>query len=64
LIQDRKSQGADAAAPIHGSYVNEDGIKVITTGLFLPQTGWGVVVEPSQAVLSAPIIRKIWLVVI
>ena len=63
LIQDLKSQRGDAAAPIHGSYVNEDGIKVMATGLSLPQTGWGVVVEQSQAVLYAPIIRKIWLVV-
>jgi len=45
LIQDLKSQRGDAAAPIHGSYVNEDGIKVMATGLSLPQTGWGVVVQ-------------------
>ena len=63
LIQDLKSQRGDATAPIHGGYVNEDGIKVMATGLPLPQTGWGVVVEQSQAVLYAPIIRKIWLVV-
>jgi HAMP domain-containing protein len=64
LIRDLKSQRAGAAAPVHGSYVNEDGISVIATGLSLPQTGWGVVVEQSQALLSAPIIRKLWLVVI
>ena len=64
LIQRLKSQRGDAAVPIQGSYVNEGGIKVMATGLALPQTGWGVVVEQSQAVLYAPIIRKIWLVVI
>jgi signal transduction histidine kinase/HAMP domain-containing protein len=44
---------------VHGEYTNEHQTRVIATGLALPQTGWGVVVEQPQAVLYAPIKHKL-----
>jgi signal transduction histidine kinase/CheY-like chemotaxis protein len=41
-------------------YTNEHGMPVMATGLPLPMTGWGVVVEQPQSVLYAPIQQKLW----
>jgi hypothetical protein len=47
---------------VQGTYTNEHGVSVMATGLPLPMTTWGVVVEQPQAVLYTRIKRKIWLV--
>jgi signal transduction histidine kinase/CheY-like chemotaxis protein len=55
------SQGEDSLAVVGGRYTNEHHVRVLATGVPLPSTGWGVVVEQPQSVLYAPIVRKIWL---
>jgi signal transduction histidine kinase/DNA-binding response OmpR family regulator/HPt (histidine-containing phosphotransfer) domain-containing protein len=45
---------------VQGDYVNEHGVRVLATGLYLPGGQWGVVVEQPQVMLYAPIARKLW----
>jgi signal transduction histidine kinase/CheY-like chemotaxis protein/HPt (histidine-containing phosphotransfer) domain-containing protein len=45
---------------IQGDYINEHGVRVLATGLYLPGGQWGVVVEQPQAILYAPIMQKLW----
>jgi signal transduction histidine kinase/DNA-binding response OmpR family regulator len=45
---------------IPGAYTNEYGTAVMATGLALPHTGWGVVVEQPSALLYASVRRKLW----
>ena len=47
---------------VQGAYTNEYGVPVMATGLPLPMTNWGVVVEQPQAILYALIKQKLWLV--
>src|SRR5215471_10685575 len=45
---------------VQGDYVNEHGVRVLATGIYLPGGQWGVVVEQPQAILYAPIACKLW----
>jgi PAS domain S-box-containing protein len=45
---------------VQGEYINEHGLPVMATGLSLPRTSWGVVVEQPLSILYAPIRQKLW----
>src|SRR5262245_10302806 len=40
---------------VRGEYTNEHAVPVMATGLSLPMTQWGVVIEQPQAILYASI---------
>jgi signal transduction histidine kinase/DNA-binding response OmpR family regulator len=49
-----------SVAPVRGEYTNEHHERVMATGVPLPRTGWGVVVEQPQSMLYASIRHKLW----
>jgi HAMP domain-containing protein len=60
LTQDPRAPGRPF---VDGAYTNEHGVHVLATGMPLPGTRWGVVVEQPQSVLYAPIQHKLWLAI-
>jgi hypothetical protein len=45
---------------VAGAYRNERGVEAMATGLRVERTGWGVVVEHPQAVVTAAVGQKLW----